>query len=292
MTETEMDKILLALEKEDKDRQEAMQAYREVSVKLGLREGKPFMKWLVRTAAILSIPLAAGLAYSLAVPDRLQTAQWTELSIPAGETRDIVLADGSCLTLNSGSRITYPDRFEGTSREIFLDGEVAAEIAKDKDKPFLIHSGDMTLQVFGTKFDFKTYSNSDFVELLLIEGSVRLDIDFNGQKQMVTMSPGEFVQCSKSSRIIEKKQYLMDGEDAFTSCRLSFRNIPVKDIALDLQRRFAVPVIVLDEEIAERKAFAIFSNGEDLHTVLGSLCDSQEDMKYWERGGVCYIDRK
>jgi len=90
------------------------------------------------------------------------------------QTRNLTLPDGTLLTLNAGSRITWPDRFSGANREVFLDGEVVANVAKDSEHPFIIHSGEADIRVHGTTFDLKAYHDASILEIMLREGSVSL----------------------------------------------------------------------------------------------------------------------
>ena len=104
--------------------------------------------------------------------------------------------------LNSGSRITYPSAFTGKERRIFVDGEIFADVAKDPHKPFIIRSGDVGIRVLGTKFNFKSYTNTDCIELLLVDGAVQFDIDTDTRKQQLRMEPGDLVLYDRVSNDI------------------------------------------------------------------------------------------
>jgi ferric-dicitrate binding protein FerR (iron transport regulator) len=97
---------------------------------------------------------------------------FTETIIPLGQKGQVVLADGTKISLNSGSKLRYPSNFNGTSREVFLEGEAYFDVAHNEEKPFLVHSGKLTVKVLGTVFNLKAYSGENKIETTLISGSV------------------------------------------------------------------------------------------------------------------------
>lgn len=156
--------------------------------------------WSQRIAAILIVPLlcAVCLLYATRQPE----VEWFEKQVPYGEIASLTLPDGTHLHLNSGSRITYPSAFTGKERRIFVDGEIFADVAKDPHKPFIIRSGDVGIRVLGTKFNFKSYTNTDCIELLLVDGAVQFDIDTDTRKQQLRMEPGDLVLYDRVSNDI------------------------------------------------------------------------------------------
>lgn len=167
---------------ETEDKTVSSPAYVKVSRRLGLERKSRFEKtvrtigrWVMGVAACVMLPLLGAFAYSrLSVPEQ---AEWVELKVPYGQTDELMLADGTCLHLNAGTRVTYPSSFLGNERRIFIEGEVFAEVAKNPEQPFIISSGDVDVKVLGTTFNFKAYDNTECVELILLEGAVQVDID-------------------------------------------------------------------------------------------------------------------
>ena len=95
-----------------------------------------------------------------------------ELIIPYGKRSDITLADGTKVWLNAGSKFAFPSKFNGDKREVFLEGEACFKVAKNKAKPFIVHTEKIGIKVLGTYFDVTSYPDEDHVETVLIEGSV------------------------------------------------------------------------------------------------------------------------
>ena len=76
---------------------------------------------------------------------------------PTSYTRNLLLPDGSTIVLKAGSTVKYPDRFTGSTREVELRGEAYFDIAHNKAKPFIIHTGTVTTTVLGTAFNIKAW---------------------------------------------------------------------------------------------------------------------------------------
>lgn len=76
-----------------------------------------------------------------------------QLVIPRGGENTVVLADGTTVHLNAGSKLIYPIRFGRKRRIVALEGEAYFEVAKDEEHPFIVrtHLGEIT--VLGTEFN-------------------------------------------------------------------------------------------------------------------------------------------
>lgn len=287
-----MNQIMSELEQQDLSLSSA--SFAEVRTKLGLRKtrfGYYFRKVCVGiayAAVIALLPVLGAIIYRQAVPE----VEWFEVKVPYGQMRELTLADGTRLHLNAGSRITYPSRFDKDDRHVFIEGEVFAEVAKDPEKPFLITSGDVNVQVLGTTFNFKAYDNTECVELILLDGSVRMDICSNNRSKQILLHPGELVQFDRKTGEIDMKninpfQYRGFHENG----SIHFFNLTLSDIASDLERYFGTKVVLLDETIADTRYFAWFTNNETLEQILHGI-NVDGKMKFYKKNGAIYISKK
>ena len=128
------------------------------------------IRWTQRVAAVLFIPLLFLAGYLLL--NKKANTHWNDITVPHGMQQTLTLSDGTKLHVNSGTRVIYPSDFTEDKREIFVSGELFADVAKDPDKPFIISAGDVHVQVLGTKFNLRAYENIETVEIALVEGSV------------------------------------------------------------------------------------------------------------------------
>ncbi len=273
------------------------QAFETVSSKLGLENMKPrtifpktFLTGLLRAAVCLLLPVLGALGYALLNPDK--EAEWLELQVPYGQTRELMLADGTHLRLNAGSRVTYPSEFLGDERRIFVEGEVFAEVAKNPEQPFIIASGDIDVKVLGTTFSLKAYGNTECVELILLEGAVQMDIESASREKELVLSPGEMVQYVWKSGSIELKDIDPSLYQSFYDNRaIHFFNIRLSDIAKDLERIIGTKFLILYVSLAGARYLAWFTNNETLEEILQGI-NIDNRIKYHKKDDVIYISKK
>ena len=123
--------------------------------------------------------------------------------IPYGKKSMILLSDGTKVWLNAGSQLVYPSVFLRKKREVVLIGEAYFDVAKNKDNPFVVRTSDLNVQVLGTKFDVSAYPEDDFVETILEEGSVGLEIKgagVMGYDKQILLSPNQKISLDRQSR--------------------------------------------------------------------------------------------
>lgn len=95
------------------------------------------------------------------------------LSTPRGKSFTATLPDGTIVTLNADSKITFPEAFNGKERRVQVSGEVYFCVAKDKQHPFIAETDFFNTKVTGTVFDLRAYSAKD-ASLTLVSGKVTL----------------------------------------------------------------------------------------------------------------------
>ena len=96
--------------------------------------------------------------------------------------KDFSLPDGTSVTLNKNSFITYNKRFNRNHREIFFSGEAYFEVIKGNRLPFVIRTNNSTIQVVGTRFNIRDDSSS--VTVTVISGKIWLYETGNRQNQV------------------------------------------------------------------------------------------------------------
>jgi len=97
-----------------------------------------------------------------------------EVTVPFGKKTTLILADGTKVWLNAGSRFAFPQKFEGNRREVHLDGEAYFEVTKNKNQPFIVSTRNIDVEVLGTKFNLSAYQSDNFSETVLLEGAVQV----------------------------------------------------------------------------------------------------------------------
>src|SRR5690606_11154745 len=107
----------------------------------------------------------------------------------AGQRIVIHLRDSSDIYVNGGSTVMYPETFAQNSREIkLLEGEAFLDVAQDPQRPFVITTGDIHVNVLGTSFNVRNYSHENAVDVAVKTGRVAVN---NGGAESVLLSPGK-----------------------------------------------------------------------------------------------------
>ena len=102
-----------------------------------------------------------------------EQVQINSLRVPKAATYQLTLTDGTRVMLNSDSKLTYPSNFGAGDRVVQLTGEAYFEVAKTAHKSkFIVESANQRVQVLGTKFNVKSYSQGEGTQTTLAEGSV------------------------------------------------------------------------------------------------------------------------
>jgi transmembrane sensor len=148
---------------------------------------------LTRIAAVITLLLLAG------------GGVWTYLNLAThayvtryGETARIKLPDGSLVTLNSNSRLTFRNWESGKDREVWLEGEAFFEVQKVKrpsgQVKFVVHTNDLNVEVLGTRFN--VFNRSQKTQVVLEEGKIRLRLNQQAQS-LIEMQPGDLIELSE-----------------------------------------------------------------------------------------------
>ena len=125
-----------------------------------------------------------------------------KLIVPKGRRMNILLADGSKLWINSETTIIFPVAFNGDKREIFVDGEVFLDVARDVTKKFIAKTCKMDVTVLGTSFNLSAYAEDEEQSVALVTGNVEITRQENNQK--IILQPNErYKQTGDASGSVE-----------------------------------------------------------------------------------------
>lgn len=155
--------------------------------------------WQAAAASILVIlSIAVLYQYNRLGSSTLSGSAEHRIATAKGERKQIVMPDGSQIWLNGESELIYGADFNIDNRNISLRGEAYFEVAKNKNKPFILSSNDVTIKVLGTEFNVRSYGDEGEIQTSLIEGKIELSTaSSTGSSQSFTMEPGEKITIQK-----------------------------------------------------------------------------------------------
>ena len=166
-----------------------------------------------------------------------QSGKSNELVIPRGGENTVILADGTTVHLNAGSKLTYPVRFAGKRRIVRLEGEAYFDVAEDENHPFVVQTHLAEVMVLGTAFNVNAYSNASVCYTTLVRGKVQFSAPNVGT---VTLQPGE--QAVVSANGTEKRTVDLDEYIGWVNGVYNFKNRSLGEIMETFERWYDIQV--------------------------------------------------
>jgi transmembrane sensor len=160
------------------------------------------------------------------------------LATPRGRQFQLVLADGTAVWLNASSSITFPTLFTGNLREVSITGEAYFEVAQNPQQPFIVHTGDASVEVLGTHFNIMAYNNEPALETSLLEGAVKLKF----KDQLLKLKPGQQgrIFASNDLKLVEDAD--IELAVAWKNGLQAFSKADLKTIMRQVERWYDVDV--------------------------------------------------
>lgn len=149
----------------------------------------------------------------------------------AGEIKKFELPDGSRVTLNANSSLSYlEDWEEGETRIVHLLGEAFFEIEKKPKSgaKFQVSTSGLNVEVLGTSFNVK--HRNEATSVFLEEGKVSLQAVENKEEE-VFMNPGELVHYSVNEKTLSSPK-IVEGrfQTSWKTGILEFEEVPLIEI--------------------------------------------------------------
>ena len=189
---------------------------------------------------------------------------YNTLTVPYGKTFAIKLSDGTKVNLNAGTTLKYPVSFiSGQKREVYLvTGEAYFNVTNDRKHPFVVHNNEIDLEVLGTEFNISAYPEDNKTTTVLVEGSVKLNLDSNDKTSKV-LKPGFKAERIKNDDTFKISKADIDVHTAWINGRIILKHMKFKDIIKKLERHYDVQIKNNDKAFGEDYITATF----DIETI-------------------------
>lgn len=237
------------------------------------------------------------------------TADVHEVSTRLGSKSRIQLPDGTIVWLNAGSRLTYAKDFGVHDRKVELSGEGFFDVVKDASRPFLIHTHALDIRVLGTVFNVRAYPEDEKSETSLLEGKIEVVIK-NRPDDKIILSPNEKLVVENAAdkpgiamkpdkeetlvAINKLKHSLIDStvsEVQWKDNKLVFDDEKLEDIAIKMERWFAVEIEIRDAELASKRLTGKFENESIEQALEGLAYTSTMSFSFDRKGDKIIIHR-
>ncbi|MBN9297119.1 MAG: FecR family protein [Filimonas sp.] len=197
-------------------------------------------------AAILLIAIA-GFMMRDTINNWLHPVHMIVAATGATEHVMIRLPDSTAVWLEPQSKVTYPEHFRGSTREISLIGGAFFEVAHNAEMPFIIHTNLISTRVLGTSFNVQAYDAST-ATVTVMTGKVLVAAERKNKtatEKQVILTPDERAIFTSNSGSFFKEAY--PGARDYAQRRFGkfiYKGVDVPDVISDIQHIFNTTVSV------------------------------------------------
>ena len=259
-------KALMTIPDQKIDTVESGEAYIRFTKRIRNRKVYRITKKAITYAATIALIIVTTYWVSLErFPFQSQEADINTLYIPAGQRIRVTLQDGTNVWINSQTTLSYPIPFHHKERRVTVEGEAFFEVAKDADRPFIVSTQGVEMEVLGTSFNVCSYSSEDIITTSLIEGSLRVyfaeskstGIILKENEQLFIHSDQMYVEA------ITHPDYFLWKDGIY-----SFKNELLVDVLKKLELYYDVKIRVEDPSIYQWEYTGKFRQRDGIDKIL------------------------
>lgn len=207
-----------------------------------------------------------GLNYAAQSGNAKSAHIYNTIKIPKGGEYNIILYDGTKVYLNSESQLRYPVQFTGNLREVELIGEGYFEVTRNTQKPFVVKTNGVSIEVLGTSFNVSAYGNTNKILTTLVEGSVKLNMQGSAVSQI--LKPTEQAVFDMNSKQTEVNKVDVNLYTAWKHGNLIFYDNRLEDIMIVLTRWYSVDVHFKNESVKNLRFSGSLDRYGDMKQIL------------------------
>lgn len=251
----------------------------------------PLYRQVFKYAAIIVLVLmTAGTTYW--ATDRFKPVRHVEMAqifVPYGESKEVLLPDGSKVWVDAGSLLVYPKDFTDTeTRTVYLTGEAAFSVRKNPEQPFIVKTTYLDVQALGTVFSVEAYPSDSCSMATLEEGSILVSVNDEGIEPTILKPDQQLIYSHTTHTVtvhaVDASIYNMERNGY-----LIFENIQFNRLMASLERKFNVTIHYNSQKYAGEYYNVKFSPDETLEDVLNVL-RQLFGIRYTVKGRVVFIN--
>ncbi len=251
----------------------------------------PFYRKVIRIAAAVLLPLFMIATIYLYQENATLSQKEFVASTGVGEQVTISLPDGTQVTLNAESHLSYNlSDYNSSERQVTFDGEGYFRVAKNPDNPFSIHAKGLKVSVLGTTFNLRARSSDSVAELSLEEGSVCFQALKTGQKVVLSPNQKAVLDQRNGTVTIEEDLRITDAS-SWRRGELVFRNVPFAKVLEEIEKVYRVSIILeVDGELYRNDLFTGVMSRTNINEVLEVIEHSYHLKAILEDGTIRLVD--
>lgn len=240
----------------------------------------PKWQWRAAMAATLFLAILIGVG---TLPDFIQPEQDVTVQnfqTAMGQRSIITLPDGTRVTMDSETELKFSD-LSNERRIEMMHGRAFFKVAKNAQRPFIVHVDGKTVKALGTAFEVRLDGSQ--VAVVLAEGKVKVeDSQLRGSTEM---TPGRQL-VMRSDRRWTLSNVDVNKETSWTGGRLIFMNDPLSQAVMDVNRYAKRKLVFVNNQIPATDIVGVFSAGDidgfvkalELNGIARKLSASEEEI--------------
>ncbi|WP_295771942.1 FecR domain-containing protein [uncultured Mucilaginibacter sp.] len=189
-----------------------------------------------------------------------------KLSTANGEQFTIVLPDGSTVTLNAATSISYPASFTGLpQRNVQLTGEAYFNVVHNDKQPFIVNAAGVQTEDVGTEFNINCYADESSVKTTLIAGAARVR---TAQKELMLKPAQQAVATGSnlSYREVDTAPYI-----AWKNGMFAYHNTALSDVMRQVARWYNVQVSYSENSLKNKRLSGSVSRYDNVEGILNAI---------------------
>jgi transmembrane sensor len=168
-----------------------------------------------------------------------QQVIYNSLTTPRGGKFSLTLADGTAVTLDAASSITYPVAFTGKERLVKITGQVYFEVVHDAEHPFKVITKNQVIEDIGTAFNVNAYDDDLLTKITLEEGSINV----RNATQSALLVPGQQAIIKNGQSQIQVKKVNVEEVVAWKKGWFIFHQEDLPSIMKQAARWYNVEIV-------------------------------------------------
>lgn len=216
--------------------------------------------------AVASILLICSLGFYYRFFSKVALSGQVSVASKQFENRFLILPDSSTVILGPGAKLSYT--FTDDRREVELVGKGYFDVVSNKQRPFVVSTGDVSTHVVGTSFSIQAY-NKEEVVVAVHTGLVEV---INKNKDLlVQLQPDEQFQYSNKSKGVTRHTRMSKDKVDWIHNDMKFMEMPFDRVIASLNRRYQSHIELQNPNLKSCLITGAFDGTEDLKTVLDIL---------------------
>ena len=239
-------------------------------------------KWWIYVAAALVVGILGATLFSMMFTQ--STTKFEEIhrySYMSGKSvMPILLPDGTEVSLNTNSVLTYNNRYGKNLREVELKGEAYFCVVRNEESEFVVSLGDNRIVVLGTSFNLRY--NNDAITATLMEGAIR----FEAPDQTIVLKPNQQLVYNKFDGTLGIHNVDVEIISAWKDNLLKYKSIPFTSFLKLLEKQYDVEIVIADEALGACQVSGTFDVSLSLEQILEMINKSLSCK--WKKNGNRY----